>query len=94
MLNNTASAALPRMGNGRLYSFTSIGCYTLVYYVADGGCLCPACANGDNGSEASEAPDTDKQWRLIGADVYWEGPPMPCDHCGAEIESSYGDPGE
>ena len=83
---------LPRMADGRLYSCTSIGCYPLVYIVADGGCLCPACANGDNGSEASEDADADKQWRLIGADVHWEGAPLTCDHCNGEVESAYGDP--
>ncbi len=80
------------MSDGRFYSFTSVGCYTLIYLCADGGTLCPACANGDNGSEATEDPGADRQWRLIGCDVYWEGPNLQCDHCNAEIESSYGDP--
>lgn len=83
---------LERMNNGRLYSFTSFGCYPLVYLVADGGALCPACANGDHGSEASESADTDDQWKLIGVDVHWEGPAIDCEHCNAEIESAYGDP--
>jgi hypothetical protein len=83
---------LPRDHTGRLPSFTSVGSYTIVYYCADGGELCPACANGDNGSDATEDPEADSQWRLIGCDVYWEGPVLQCAHCNADIESSYGDP--
>ena len=53
--------------------------------------MCPNCANGEHGSEASEDSE-DPQWKLIGADVHWEGAPIQCDHCGADIESAYGDP--
>lgn len=83
-----------RKSDGRYWSFTSVGSYTLIYIVADGGILCPDCANGDNGSEATEDPIADKQWRLIGCQTYDEGPPIPCEHCGKEIESSYGDPSQ
>ncbi len=79
--------------DGRLWAFTSVGGYPLIYLTADGGALCPACANGDNDSEASETHE-DSQWRIVRADVYWEGPPMGCDHCYADIESAYGDGGD
>jgi hypothetical protein len=84
-------ATLPRNPDGTLASWAWPGGYTIAYHLADGGCVCPACANGRKGSEASVAHD-DKQWRIVGAGVYWEGPTMHCDHCNAEIESSYGDP--
>ena len=84
---------LDRMSNGRLWSHTSIGSYPILYLTADGGCLCPACANGENGSEASEDSD-DPAFRIVRADVYWEGPPTGCDHCYADIESAYGNPDE
>lgn len=80
-----------KYSNGRYATFTSIGGYTLLYLTADNSCLCAACANGDNGSEASETHD-ERQWRLVASDVYWEGPTLQCDHCNADIESSYGDP--
>jgi hypothetical protein len=82
-----------RYTNGRYASFTSIGGYPLIYFTADNACLCAACANGDNGSEASETHE-DNQWRLVVTEVYWEGPVMQCDHCDADIESAYGDPEE
>jgi len=66
--------------------------YPMIYYFADGGTCCPECANGGNGSDASESEGADPQWRLFGADIYWEGPPETCTHCGAAIESAYGDP--
>ncbi len=68
----------------------------IIYYVADGGALCPDCANGRNGSLASAelAPHEDDQWRLVACEVHWEGEPIVCDHCGAAVESAYGVPDE
>ena len=68
------------------------GGYPIYYLCADAGCLCPTCANGGNGSEASTDRDTPSDWRLVAADVHWEGEPIICDHCGAAIESAYGVP--
>jgi hypothetical protein len=81
---------LERKSDGKLWSYTSVGGYPLVYYTRDHGTLCPKCANGENGSEASEDSD-DPQWRLVACDVHWEGIPLTCDHCNAEIESAYGE---
>jgi hypothetical protein len=83
---------LTREPDGTLPAFTWPGGYPLYYLCADGGTLCPACANGENGSEASEAADAPADWRLVAQDVHWEGPPLSCDHCGAAVESAYGDP--
>jgi len=67
------------------------GGYTIYYLTEDGGVLCPDCANGENGSLASETSD-DPQWKLVASDLHQEGPPLICDHCGFEMESDYGDP--
>lgn len=58
--------------------FTSVGCYPLVYVLPDGDCLCGDCVD-----------DHDAAYT---ADVHWEGEPISCDDCGAEIESEYGVP--
>lgn len=84
---------LERKSDGKLWAFTSVGSYPIVYLTKDGGELCAACANGENGSEASET-SADPQWRLIGATVNWEGSPSYCDHCNAELETAYGDPND
>ncbi len=76
-----------------LPAFTSLGCYPCMYQTADGEVLCPDCANGKNGSEALTADAFDRQWHIVGGDVFWEGPAETCAHCGASIESAYGDPG-
>lgn len=86
-------AAIIRNDQGKLDAFAWPGGYPIVYYNADDAEMCPACANGENGSEASETSD-DKQWRLVACDVYWEGPPLQCSHCNEDIESAYGDPDE
>lgn len=86
-----------RHGDGKLPSYIDGG-YPLVYRFADGADCCPGCANGENGSEAfiqdggSTRDPSDRQWRIIGADVHYEGAPITCDHCNAEIASAYGDP--
>ncbi len=71
---------------GRLPAYAWPGGYPLFYVTADGGCLCPDCANGPDASEDADDP----QWRLVAYDVHWEGPALTCEHCGAEIESAYG----
>lgn len=80
-----------RHQDGTLPAYAWPGVYPLYYLTQDGGILCPACANRQNGSEASTEPG-DPQWFIVRQDVYWEGPPLDCDHCGAKIESAYGDP--
>ena len=84
---------------GKLPAYAWPGGYQITYLCADGGELCPDCANGENGSLASESlidhnPDdpSSAQWRIVSGAVFWEGPPILCDHCGARIESAYGDP--
>jgi len=58
-----------------------------VFICMDGGCLCPDCADGKNGSRAAD-PDLDKdcpddhQWITIGAQV---ADMEKCDHCGKVI---------
>jgi hypothetical protein len=80
-----------RNSGGQFPAYAWPGGYPLYYLTADGGELCPACANGDNGSMASTTTD-DPQWQLIDGDAHWEGPPLMCAHCYAEIPSAYGDP--
>lgn len=89
-------AEITRDENGKLPAYAWPGGYPIFYLTADNGILCPDCANGGNGSLASEhldpeCPD-DNQWRLVACDVHYEGGSLECDHCGAEIQSAYGDP--
>lgn len=66
--------------DGTLPCFTEVGCYNLTYLDVFGAVICPDCAN--------------KSEDVKGGFVYWEGPSLQCDECGAEIESEYGDPKE
>lgn len=83
---------------GKFPQYSSFGCYTILYHTADGGELCAACVNGENGSEVGsddvvyDDGTSDPQWTVVAAGTYDEGPTIQCDHCGADIESSYGDP--
>jgi len=83
---------LQRNDNGKFPAYAWPGGYPIIYVCADGGVLCPDCANGENGSEASESSDAPSDWRMEGTDIHWEGAPELCDHCGAIIESAYGEP--
>jgi len=82
---------LPTDDKGQYIAYAWPGGYPVLYLTQDGGDLCPGCANGQNGSDASETID-DPQWLLVAYHVYYEGPPITCDHCGGETESAYGDP--
>ena len=83
---------ITRDENGKYPAFAWPGGYPIIYVTDDSGVLCPECANGENGSEASEDAEPRSGWRLEGSDVHWEGEPVTCDHCGKEIESAYGNP--
>jgi hypothetical protein len=63
------------------------GGYPLIYYTADGAVLCSTCAS----TEASVSAENE-QWRLVGADIFYEGAAETCAHCNLVIESAYGDP--
>ena len=82
--NNVYRRAGKKRGDA-LPAFTSIGCYTLVYYCKGGDVLCAACAS-KNKREGYEC--------VIDVGTYDEGPTLQCDDCNSEIESSYGDPDE
>lgn len=82
---------LRRDGDGKYPAYAWPGGYPIVYVLGDGASLCPSCANGEHGSDASETAD-DPAWRLVDVMIHYEGPPEVCAHCGAEIESAYGDP--
>jgi len=69
--------------DGKLPAYAWPGGYDIVYFSDEGYVYCPNCANQD-----------DAEPKITTYDIYWEGPPMYCDGCNAEIESAYGDPEE
>lgn len=85
-----------RDSNGQFPKFAWPGGYPIVYIMSDGEILCADCANRKNGSIARvENGPTDSPsdgWRIEGYQVFYEGSPVSCCHCGAEIESAYGNP--
>lgn len=81
-----------RMDDGSLPAYAWPGGYPIVYVMDDGEVLCPDCANGKNGSDASVGADAGSGWRIKGYQIHWEGEPEHCAHCNAEIPSAYGIP--
>lgn len=80
---------LEARGDGSLYlpSFAWPGGYPLVYVCRDGEVVCADCAvENIVYGEWSHSDD------VLGADVFYEGPPEYCANCNREIESAYGDP--
>jgi hypothetical protein len=73
--------SIQRDSNGKLPGLTRLGAYTIIYLTKDDGVLCSDCAS---------SPDTDPPAVLAG--TYDEGPPLECEGCGRQIESSSGDP--
>lgn len=78
---------IERDSDGKLPSHAWPRGYQLVYYAADNGLLCPACANA-----YVEGRDTEEQLKPVLCDVFYEGPAQQCENCDAMIESAYGDP--
>lgn len=65
--------------------------YTVLY---DGELLCATCARSNYRliSEQTRHTDLNCGWAALGAEIYWEGPPEPCAHCGQMLESAYDAP--
>lgn len=79
---------------GKAPAFTDLGGYPIVYYAVDDAkghprrtceVVCAKCAN-----MVLTSPD-DWSWSIWGCDIYYEGAPETCTHCGEQIESAYGD---
>ena len=81
--------------DGTLPAYAWPGGYPLYYLCADGGTLCPACANKENvhthHAGMCRCPENDAQWCIVFQEVHWEGQPLICDHCGVAIPSAYGE---
>ena len=72
------------------------GGYRLWLLMADGECICPKCARREwrQVSRATKAPLSDwpdKNWRVEGVFVNWEGESITCAHCNEEHDSEYGE---
>jgi hypothetical protein len=65
------------------------GMYPVVYYDADGCVLCAKCAT----SELYNREGWENE-RPVDCDMHYEGEPMICEECNAEIASAYGIPEE
>jgi len=80
--------------NGNLPAHAWPGGYPIYYLCADGGILCPACANAESAvkqaDEHADCPDYD-QWRIVAGDVNWEDSGLTCENCSGHIESAYAD---
>lgn len=77
-----------------LDSFAWPGGYPMFYIFADGGCICPKCANAnieqiDADIRVGGHRNSHGGWAINAADVNYEDPDLACDHCGERIESAY-----
>lgn len=69
------------------------GGYPLLAIMEDGENLCIPCLHREFRSIVrATLRGYWREWVLAGVDVYWEGPPVQCAHCGTTVESAYGDP--
>ena len=72
--------------------FTFPGCYPRYAITDDGGALCRHCCA--NEAERIDAATDGDGWNITATDINWEDTALSCDHCGALIESAYGEPTE
>lgn len=72
--------------NGEARHFASVGGYGITYIGDIDDILCSDCVNGWTEEGIRE--------NVKGGFIHWEGTPLTCEGCNAEIESEYGDPDE
>lgn len=72
------------------------GGYPKYLTTSDGGALCWGCCRAEYGLIAADlrSGNTRSGWHPAGVDINWEDTTLYCDHCGACIESAYGDADE
>jgi hypothetical protein len=68
--------------------------YPVLLFMYDGECLCRGCVKENVRLILRARQDWRSGWHAIGAHYHMEGEPVICAHCGAEVESAYGDPEE
>lgn len=64
------------------------GGYPVHAVMADGSPLCAGCV--DREAVRLLAAEPEKDWRIVGVGVHWEGEPLECAHCGSAMPSAYG----
>ena len=76
-----------------LPAFAWPGGSPIFYLCADGGCLCPTCANAEIAQidNAIHRDRWDTQWRVDAADVNYEDTDLYCDYCNKPIDAAYAD---
>ena len=62
------------------------GGYPIFYLTSENDTLCSVCA-----TEALDNEEWD-EWKPSTYGVHWEGSPLFCSECNAEVEKAYGDP--
>lgn len=68
------------------------GGYPKVLIMADGDCLCAACAKSNYRQVSNETRNSlPGGWKAAVVDIHWEGAPLQCAQCNVEIESAYGE---
>jgi hypothetical protein len=81
--------------DGKFLDYAWPGGYPVYHTCADGGTLCPACANdptnpvktGKLHEAMGRSPDA--AWTIVGSEINYEDPDLFCDHCNKRIESAY-----
>ena len=70
------------------------GGYPIVLITSDGEMVSPGALRADGGALYCALYDirTKQSTRIIGADIYYEGPIVQCAYTNADIASAYGDP--
>lgn len=67
------------------------GGYPMVLIMSDGEALCAECTRTEYRQISHSTRHRLRDgWQAEGVDIHYEGDPIPCAHCGCEIESAYG----
>ena len=80
-----ANFEIPRMSDGAIRAFTSVGAYPLFYLTTDDRPVCPSCVE----EHLEECTVDGGYYELAGVHVNWETHDLPCEICQENIEAAY-----
>lgn len=89
-----ADAARLRDPDGKLPAVAFPGGYSILYLTTDGDTLCSACVNDPENPIHFVDEEEFDDWTIESDFIHWEGEPDECAHCGRELPSEYGIPGD
>ncbi len=96
-MTNTITTTLTAVKDMIRAPYAWPGAYSKTLLMSDGECLCGKCVKSEFKAIVQSTIQSGHGWPVDGwtaetAFIHWEGEPIVCAHCNADIDSVYGVP--